>query len=259
MIITNKKQLKAYQQAAKISTQILASLRQALKPGIYPIKIDKLAEKLCQQHQVKPAFKGVKHKDKIYQYSTCISINDTVVHGVPSSTRKIQPRDIVKIDFGIVYQGLYTDHCFTVAINKLTPQSRKLITTAKKAVQSAIPKAITANTTGDLGHTIQTIAQKAGFDVLKKYTGHGIGKSLHQPPTIPAHGQPRLGEELKKGMVICLEAQLVTGSDKVYIDKDGWTVKMADKGNTAMFEYILVVQDKKPLILTPTLNWPIVV
>jgi methionyl aminopeptidase len=106
---------------------------------------------------------------------------------------------------------------------------------------------------------MQTIAQKAGFDVLKKYTGHGIGKSLHHPPTIPAHGQPHLGTQLKKGMVICLEAQLVTGSDKVVIDKDGWTVRTADKGNTAMFEYMVVVQDKKPIILTPTLDWPIVV
>lgn len=259
MIITNKAQLQVYKQACQLSTQILNQLRLALKPGIYPIKIDKLADQLCQKHNLAPAFKGVKHKNKVYQYATCISINDTVVHGVPSSTRKIKVGDIVKVDFGIIYQGYYTDHCFTVAINQLTPQAKKLITTTQKAVQSAIPQAITGNTVGDLGHTMQTIAQAAGFDVLKQYTGHSLGKTLHEPPTIPAHGQPHAGKTFKKGLVLCLEAQLVTGSDKVVIDQDGWSVRMADGGNTAMFEYMVVVQDKKPIILTPTLDWPIVV
>lgn len=259
MIITTKTQLQTYKKAALLSTKILAQLRNALKPGIYPIEIDQLAAKLCQKHNVKAAFKGVKHKDKVFNYSTCISINHTVVHGVPSSTRKIQVGDIVKVDFGIIYQGFYTDHCFTVAINQTTPQTKKLILATKKAVQAAIPKAITDNTVGDLGHTMQTIAVNNGFDVLKQYTGHSLGKTLHEPPTIPAHGKPHAGNKLKKGLVICLEAQLVTGSDKVIIDKDGWSVSMADKGLTAMFEYMVVVQDKNPILLTPTLDWPIVV
>jgi len=259
MIITTKKELDLYKQACLLSTQILKQLKDAVKPDIYPIEIDQLADQLCVQHNVIPSFRGVKNKDKVYQYATCISINDAVVHGVPSKTKKIQIGDLVKVDFGIYYQNIYTDHCFTVAVKKLSPKNKKLILTAKKAVQSSIPIAITGNTVGDLGHLMQTIAVNNGFDVLKQYTGHSIGKTLHEPPTIPAHGQKGEGQVLEKGMVLCLEAQLVTGSDQVFIDKDGWTVKMKDGGNTAMFEYMIVVQDKKPILLTPTLNWPIIV
>ena len=106
---------------------------------------------------------------------------------------------------------------------------------------------------------MHAIALASGFDVLKQYTGHGIGHTLHEQPMLPAHGQPHTGTKLEKGMVLCVEAQLVTGSDQVYVAEDGWTVKMTDRGNTAMFEYMVVVQDKKPIILTPNFNWPIVV
>jgi len=259
MIITNKKQLKVYKQACNLSTQILAALKDKLKSGIYPIDIDDYAQQLCKQYKVKSAFIDVGKPDNPYKYATCISINDTVVHGIPSKTRKIKKGDIVKIDFGIIYQGFYTDHCFTVSIGPPKLQDKKLILTAKKAVQSAISLAIVNNTVGDLGHAMQSIANKAGFDVLKKYTGHGIGKTLHDPPIIPAHGKPNTGPKLQQGMVICLEAQVVAGNDQVYIAQDGWTVKMKDHQNTAMFEYIVVVDKNKPKILTHTLDWSIIV
>ncbi len=259
MIITNKKQLKIYQQTCDLSTKILAALKDKLKSGIYPIDIDNYAQQLCHQYKVEPAFIDVGKPDNPYKYATCISINDTVVHGIPSKTRKIKKGDIVKIDFGIIYQGFYTDHCFTVSIGKPSPNNEKLILTAKQAVQSAIPLAIVGNTVGDLGNIMHSVAQKAGFDVLKKYTGHGVGKTLHDPPIIPAHGKPNTGLKLQQGMVICLEAQVVAGSDQVYIDQDGWTVKMKDHQNTAMFEYIVVVDKNKPKILTHTLDWPIIV
>lgn len=259
MIVSNSRELKAYQKVANLSTSILKTLKDALKPGIYPIEVDNLAKKLCQENGVKPSFQGVGHKGNVYDFATCISVNDTVVHGVPSKTIKLKVGDIVKLDFGIISQGLFTDQCVTVAIGKLAPKSEKLINTAKKAVLAAVAKAVSGSTTGDLGHTMHSIAKSEGFDVLKQYTGHGIGKVLHEPPTIPAHGQPGTGTTLKKGMVICVEAQLVTGSDQVYVAKDGWTVKMSDGGNTAMFEYMVVVDKRKPKILTHTLDWPITV
>ena len=259
MIITTKAQLQTYKQAGQLSTRILAQLRDALKPGLLPIEIDQLAAQLCRQHKVKAAFKGIDHKGRTYNYHTCISINDTIVHGVPSRTKKIKTSDLVKLDFGLVYQGLYTDQCVTVSIGQPNPADRQLLLTAKKAVQQAIPLAITDNTTGDLGHIMQQTALAKGFDVLKQYTGHGIGTKLHRPPAIPAHGQPHTGEKLTTGMVLCLEAQLVAGSDEVVVAKDGWTVKVKDGKNTAMFEYLVVVGKTKPTILTPNLNWPIVV
>ncbi len=259
MIISNQKDLKLYQQAANLSTQILAQLRLKLKPGIYPVEIDNLAKKLCLKHRVKPAFQGVASKDKVYDYATCISINDTVVHGAPGSIGKIKVGDLVKVDFGLIYQGLYTDHCFTVAIKKLTPSKKKLIQVAKDSVWQAVQQAVTGAAVGDLGSTMHSIALANGFDVLKQYTGHGIGRTLHDQPIIPAHGQPHTGVKLETGMVICVESQVVTGSDQVYLSPDGWSVKTKDKGNTAMFEYMVVVRPKAPLVLTPTFDWPIVV
>lgn len=258
MIITNKHDLANYQRAGKLSTQILGELKQAVKPGILPIEIDQLAARLCRKNRVKPAFLGV-NRNNPYQFSTCISLNDVVVHGIPSRSEPIKIGDVVKVDFGIVYQGLFTDHCFTVAVGKFTPATKSLITAARDAVAAAIPLAVAGNTVGDLGARIQSIAANSGFDVLKQYTGHGIGRTLHDPPAVPAFGQPKTGAKLEKNLVLCLEAQLVAGSDQVEIADDGWSVKTSDGGLSAMFEFMVVVGEKQPLILTDTRDWGMIV
>lgn len=258
MVIQSAKELATYQKAANLAMKILLKLNQALKPGILPVDIDQLAFKLCDQHHVKPAFFGVGGKHSAYQYATCISVNDTAVHGIPSRTEVFKIGDIVKIDFGIIYQGFYTDFCVTVGLKQLTPFQTKLIQVAKKAVRDSIGQAIPGNTTGHIGSVMQSVTKKSGFDVLKQYTGHGIGKTLHDSPIIPAHGTPGQGEVLKPGMVVCLEAQLVAASDQVEVGEDGWSVKTVDNSPVAMFEYMVVVQDK-PLVLSPTFDWPIIV
>jgi len=258
MIIQNDQELKTYQKGVDLAMKILLQLNHSLKPGILPIDIDQLAFKLCGQHHVKPAFFGTGGKHANYQHAACISVNDIAVHGIPSRTEVFKIGDIVKIDFGIIYQGFYTDFCVTVGLKQLTPAQTKLIQVAKKAVRDSISQAIPGNTTGHLGSIMHSVAKKSGFDVLKQYTGHGIGKTLHDSPVIPAHGTPGQGELLQPGMVICLEAQLVSGSDQVEVDEDGWSVKTVDHGLVAMFEYMVVVQDK-PLVLNPTFDWPIIV
>lgn len=258
MTITNPHVLQLYQEAGKLSTEILAQLKNAVRPGILPMEIDQLAESLCQKNQVRPAFKGVNPQNP-YQYSTCISINNVVVHGIPGDKDKIKAGDVVKVDFGIVYQGLYTDHCFTVAVGRYTPESKSLISAARDAVAAAIPLAVSGNTTGDLGARMQAIAKGSGFDVLKQYTGHGIGRLLHELPAIPAFGEPKTGTKLENNMVLCLEAQVVAGSDQVVVADDGWSVKTRDGGLSAMFEYMVVVGEKEPEVLTPTLDWGMIV
>lgn len=257
MIITNQHTLKLYQKAGALSTKILSELKTAVKPGALPAKIDQLAESLCQKNNVRPAFKGVNPANP-YRYSTCISVNDVVVHGIPGQ-KPIISGDVVKVDFGLVYQGLYTDHCFTVVAGKFTPLTKKLVTVARDAVQAAIPLAISGKTTGDLGHIMQVTAQKAGFNVLRQYTGHGIGRTLHDGPAIPAFGQPHSGERLENNQVLCLEAQVVAGSDQVTVADDGWSVKTIDGGLSAMFEYMVVVAKRRPLLLTQTLDWDMIV
>lgn len=259
MIIKSKPQLNTYLQATKISTQILKQLKDATQAGVKPIEIDDLAQDLCRQHQVKPAFLGVPGTKGPYQHATCISINDTIVHGVPSGNYKIRVGDIVKLDFGIIYQGLYTDHCITVGVGKLDPKDQLLVETTREAVQIAAKAAIVGNTTGYLGHLMHSTVQEKGFDVLKNYIGHGIGHSLHESPQVPAFGQPMSGQILKKGMVICVEAQVVAGSDRSYTASDGWSVKTRDGQNSAMFEYMVMVGKRKPKILTKTMDWDILV
>ena len=255
MIIKNKSELNEYQKTVDIATNILFELKKITKSGIYPIEIDKAANKLCAKYNVIPAFKGVGSKKNKYMYSTCISINDVVVHGVPSSTRKLKEGDIVNVDFGIIKNGYVTDHCFTKGLEPLTYEARKLINIGKKAVQKGVYKAIVGNKTGDIGHEIFSIVQSSGYDVVKQFTGHGIGKSLHEKPNISAFGNKGEGIKLKKGMVLCIEAQIVQGSDEVYFDNDGWTAKTVDKKLSVMFEYMIIVQKNKPYILTKTMDW----
>jgi len=260
MIVKGRRQLKRYQKVAQLSTDVLSRLVKAVKPGVYPIDIDNLAKQLCLKHQSQPAFINVSGEHLPYSYATCISVNDTVVHGIPSATTVFKKGDIVKLDFGLIKDRLYTDQCVTVSVGQPSDKNRQLIIAGRKAVQSAVLKAVVGNTVGDLGHAMQSVALSFGFDVLKQYTGHGIGLSLHESPIIPAHGQPHTGDSLKKGMIICVEAQLVTGSDQVFTDKkDGWSVKTKDGGQSAMFEYMVMVDYQRPVVLTPTLNWDFVV
>lgn len=259
MLVTSQKQLQTYREATRISTEILAVLRDSLAPGVLPSKIDKLAGELCRKHQVKPAFQGEKSGRKTYSYNSCISINQAILHGIPSNSRHLEIGDLVKLDFGIIYQGLYTDQCVTVGIKKVTEQDKYLLRVGRKAVQNAVKLAVTGKTTGDLGYIMNRTARKAGFETLKNYTGHGIGQRLHELPEIPAHGQRNSGTTLKDGQVLCIETQLVAGSDQVKINEDSWTVETEDGQRGVMFEYMVVVRKNKPEILTKTLDWPLVV
>ncbi len=258
MITKSSAELTTYKKATQISKKILSQLRDAIKPGVYPIELDNLAGKLCQKNGVKSSFKGVVNGNLTYGFNSCISVNDEILHGIPSRNRKIQTGDLVKIDFGIIYQGFHTDHCFTVGVGQVSDQNLKLLKVSREAVLNAVKLAKPGNKTGDLGYAMHSTAYKVGFDTLKQYVGHGIGKSLHEYPEIPAFGRPGSGKKLEKNMIICVECQVVTGDDRVYIEDNGWTVKTTDGGNGSMFEYMVRV-DKKPEILTPTQDWPLLV
>lgn len=257
MIIRSEKHLSAYKQAVRISTQILAAVRDAVAVGVTPAELDALADKLCEENKVRPNFKGQGSPRNLYRWAMCISVNDVVVHGIPD-TVPLQKGDIVKLDFGILSNGYNTDQCVTVVVEKfLNAADENLVRVARKAVQNAVKLAVAGKRTGDLGNAMYSTARKAGYDVVKEFVGHGIGKTLHEEPQIAAYGTPHSGQLLKEGMVICVEAQVVAGSDEVYIDHSGWTVKTVDGEKSAMFEYMVVVGKEKPLVLTPTLDWPL--
>lgn len=254
MIINSTQDLQTYREATQLSTQILRQLYKQTKIGVFPREIEQLAVKLCKKNQVKPAFKGVVQTGKSYDYATCISVNDEILHGIPDQDRALQSDDLVKIDFGIIYQGFYTDHCFTLGLGKLNEKDLRLLKTGREAVLNAVKLAKPGNYTGDLGQQMHQTAYRAGFDVFKQFVGHGIGRSLHEDPEIPAFGRPRTGQRLQQNMIICVECQVVAGNDQSYVTDNGWTVKTQDGEKGVMFEYMVRV-DQKPEILTQTQNW----
>ena len=260
MQIKNKHDEKMIRESAEIATAILQSARKLIKPGVLPIEIDQYMGEEFKKHNVKPSFKGVKMGNApTYQYNTCIGVNDEVLHAIPSSTRKFQAGDIIKIDFGIINNGYYTDQCFTFAIPPLSIGDIMLINAGKSAVENAVAKAIDGNKTGDLGFQMDKTASESGFSVLVDYVGHGIGRSLHEEPEIPAYGVPGTGQTLRKGMVVCVECQVVEGDGEVYIADDGWTIKTINGGKGVMFEYMVIIGKNKPEIITPMQNWSSVV
>lgn len=258
MIINSDYQLARYQEVGKLSSEILWQLWQATVEGTTPVAIDRLAEGLCQKNGVTPAFKGVGSKKNPYKWTTCIAVNDAVVHGIPNEI-PLEKGDIVKVDFGMISaDGLYTDHCFTKSIGEPSEEDLRLLKVARRSVQEAARKAIMGNQVGDLGFTMQHVVEKAGFRTVKEFVGHGIGYTMHDEPQIPAWGKVRSGLTLKRGQVLCVESQVIASTDdEVYMDDDGWTIRSSSGAKAAMFEYMVVVQEKKAVFLTPTLDWPL--
>ncbi len=250
MIIENDREENLIKKAAEISVEMLSKLGDMVKEGNTPLEIDEYAGKLCKEYKVHPCFKKVEG----YDYNTCISVNDVAVHGIPKEI-PLRKGDLVSIDFGIVYKGMYTDHCWTWCVGKADEQKMKLLLAGRKAVENALPYAIVGNRTGDLGYEMQAEAEKNGYNILSVYVGHGVGKSLHEDPEIPAYGRKGKGTLLEDGMVICVECQVVDDIDDVVIDDDGWSARTVHGGNSVMFEYMVLVREKSPVILTDTLRW----
>jgi len=244
--------------ACDVSMKILRELHDAVKPGMKSIQLDRLAKKLCEDNGVEAAFHGVEGMSSKFPGYSCISVNEQVLHSIPGD-RKFKEGDLVKIDFGIIKDGYYTDHCVTVGVKSLSPENEHLLRVGKLAIESAALKAKVNTRVGVLGDTMQTIVELAGYNVLKDYVGHGIGQSLHLPPEIPAYGHPKSGAMIREGEVLCVEAQIVAGEDEVITLEDDWTIVTADGSNSVMFEYMVLIEGGESVILTDTRDWPVIV
>lgn len=233
--------------ACKIVREILNILYDKIEEGIPTIELDKLAEKLCNKYNAQPAFKGYGGFPK----SVCISLNEEVVHGIPSSKKVIKKGDLVKIDFGVKYKGFYGDAAFTKLVNDSKNERKKrLIKATKEALSNAIKEAVVGNRLGKVCNTIETTAKKYGYSVVKKFVGHGIGRNLHEDPQVPNYGDPNKGIVLKSGLVIAIEPMVNEGTYEVEILKDGWTVVTKDRKLSAHFEHTVAITDNGPEILT---------
>lgn len=229
-----------------ILAEIMKDLIERVSPGITTLDIDSSAERLCGEKGVRPAFKGYQG----FPATVCVGPNDTVVHGIPDD-RLLEVGDIISIDMGIIYDGIYLDMARTVGVGKITDEARAFVNTVRLALEKACDVAKTGNTTGDIGYQIQSVVEKAGYSVVREMVGHGVGYDLHEEPYIPGYGVPGDGEELNDGQTIAIEAIINQGAPGIKISrKNGWTSTTKDGMLSALFENTVLVSEESE-ILTP--------
>lgn len=244
--VKTEKEVKIMEKGGRILVKIMKELMKNIKPGICTEDLNQLAEKLIYKYKVLSSFKGFKG----FPANLCISVNEELVHGLPSKERILKKGDIVTLDLGIEYKGYHTDMAITVGVGKITPQAKKLIKVTKKALKAALKKVKPGKTIGDISSAIQKYVEARGFSLNQQLTGHGIGKEAHEPPLIPNVGQPNSGPKLISGMTLCLEPMVNIGTPKVKTLSDGWTVVTVDKNLSCHFEYTVLVTKKGYKILT---------
>jgi methionyl aminopeptidase len=235
MIIKSAKQEKKIREAAEISSNILRQLGESVREGITPLDVEDFAQELCRDNRVRPSFATVPD----YNYATCISVNDCILHGVPNN-KPFKKGDLVKIDFGIIYKGLFTDHCWTWSVGEPSKEDKRLMEAGREATENGCKQAVAGNSTGDISHALRSTAEKYGYTTLEEFAGHGIGKTLHDEPEILSFGKRGSGDQLKDGMVVCVECQ-VTKSNDIYIAENGWDVMSSDGYKGSMYEYMGIV------------------
>jgi len=245
--IKSEREISIMRQAGKIVAKVLDILVEAVKPGIKTIELDTLADREIKRMGGIPSFKGYMG----YPASVCVSINNEIVHGIPGE-RVILPGDVVSIDLGAIYKGYQGDAARTVGVGIVTDVAQKLINETRLALQKGINMARNNNRLGDISAAIQCSAESNGFSVVREYTGHGIGRQMHEDPLIPNYGSPGTGITLKKGMTIAIEPMLNVGQWLTRIEENQWTVTTADGSLSAHFEDTIVITDGDPEILTRT-------
>jgi len=231
---------------SKIVAEILLELREIVRDGATTADVDKVAEELTLKKKAKPAFKGYRG----FPASLCISVNEQVVHGIPSPKRVLKGGDIVGLDFGVIYDGYYGDSAMTVPIGEISPEVDRLVKVTEQCLYRAIEQAVPGNHISDISGAVQKLAEANNYGIVREFCGHGIGRSLHEDPPVLNYVQNGKGPKIKPGLVLAIEPMINLGSEKVKILEDGWTVITADGKPSAHFEHTIAVTQNGPEILT---------
>lgn len=239
-------QIKIMHQANKIVAGVLYLLKTRIVEGLSTFALDKLAEEYCRDHGAIPAFKGYKG----FPASLCASINEEVVHGIPSKHKLLRNGDIVSLDFGTLYKGFYGDAAITVPVGNIQPNVQLLLDVTRDSLARGIEQAQIGNRISDISRAIQGYNEAHGFSVVRQFVGHGIGSKLHEPPEIPNYVQRQASPRLMEGMVLAIEPMVNIGVAKVKILGDQWTVVTADRKPSAHFEHSVAITKDGPLILS---------
>ena len=235
-------------EAGRINAEALQAATALIKPGINTAELNEAFEAVQRKYDVFSPFKNYPGPYP-YPASICASVNDELVHGIPGD-RKLQDGDIISIDCGTVYEGFVGDMAVTVAVGKVSVETEKLLSVTKQALEIAISKMVPDNTTGDVGYAVQTFVEDQGFHITRTYTGHGVGREMHEGPQVPNYGKPGRGMRLREGMTIALEPMVLVGTPYTTVKEDQWTVASSDGSLTAHFEHTVAVTANGPKILT---------
>lgn len=246
VIIKSPREIEKIRKACQIVAEILQVLKEEIRPDVTTWHLNVLSEELATKRNAKPAFKGYHG----YPYALCTSVNEEVVHGMPSRTRRLREGDIISIDYGVVVDGYYGDAAITVPVGEIGENASKLCSVTKAALYKGIEQAKVSNRLSDISHAIQSFVEQHGFSVVREFVGHGIGQRLHESPQVPNYGLPGKGIKLKPGLVLAIEPMINQGRAEVEILSDRWTAVTVDRGLSAHFEHTIAITENGPDILS---------
>ncbi len=232
-----------------VVAEVLQALKERVTPGVTTLELDALAEEITLEKNAIPAFKGYSVAGRIFPRCLCVSINEEIVHGIPSN-RPLRDGDIVGLDYGVIYDGFYGDSAVTVGVGKVSEEAARLMAVTEQALYKGIEQLHAGKRLGDLGFAVQQTAESAGYSVVRAFVGHGIGKKLHEEPPVPNYGEPDRGVRLREGMVLAIEPMVNAGGYEVEIKEDGWTAVTKDGSLAAHFEHSVAVTKNGPVILS---------
>ena len=224
----------------------LAEVGKHVRPGVSTLELDKLAEEFIRSHGAEPGFLGYGG----FPNTLCMSVNEEVVHGIPSAKRILKEGDVLSVDCGTLMKGFYGDSAYTVAVGEIAPEVADLLRVTKEALYKGVAQAKAGNRVGDVASAVQEHAERHGYSVVRELVGHGLGRKMHEEPEVPNYGARGRGPLLKEGMVICIEPMINMGARYVVFERDGWTVRTRDRKPSAHFEFAVAVGKEGPDVLT---------
>lgn len=250
IIVKSASEIVLMRDANQHVANVLQTLIDSIDVGQTTWELDKIAEDYCRKNQLKPAFKGYHG----FPSCLCVSINEEVVHGIPSRKRKLKKGDIVSVDFGVRHQGYFGDSAVTIAVGDVSEETQRLLDVTNESLHRGIAQAIVGNRISDISKAVQQHAEENGFAVVRQFVGHGIGTELHEAPEIPNFYAGERSPRLLPGMVLAIEPMLNVGTEDVKVLRDGWTVVTTDKKLSAHFEHSVAVTEEGPIILSSRKN-----
>jgi methionyl aminopeptidase len=246
--IKSPDELKTMRQAGRINAEIMATVKNLIQPGVSTADLNAAAEDVLKKHGCYSPFKG--YSEPPYPASICTSVNEELVHGIPSKKRILHEGDIVSADCGTVFEGFVADSAFTAGVGEISPEAKRLLEVTESALYASIEKMRVGFRTGDISAAMQNYVESRGLHVTREYTSHGVGREMHEGPMVPNFGSAGSGMPLRPGMTIAIEPMVLIGTHETRVLRDKWTVISADKSLTAHFEHSVAVTEGDPLLLT---------